>query len=93
MGKTYDVRVGDVVARVRIESESEAVVSTSQRSASERRANVTRIRPGIFMLSWQDAAGLAVVHVADVARGSAYAVVLGRDGTLRHDTGTVERSG
>lgn len=34
------------------------------------------------MLSWQDAASVPIVHISDLARGIAYAVLPGRDGTF-----------
>jgi hypothetical protein len=90
-GKTYEVHVGDVVTRVRVESESTAVVSDTQRSPSDVGAHVTRIAPDIFMLSWQRADKVPIVEVADLAHGTAYAVLPGPGGTLRHVTGTVQR--
>ena len=93
MGKTYEVHVGDVVTRVRVESESAAVVSDAQRSSSNIHAHVTRIAPDILMLSWQSADSMPIVEVADLAHGTAYAVLPGPDGTLRHLTGTVQHLG
>jgi hypothetical protein len=90
-GATYEMHVEGGVTRVRVESASAAAVSDDRSSSPDLRADVTRIAPGIFLLSWQDADKGAMVYVADVTRGAAYAVIPGRDGTLRHVAGTVRR--
>jgi hypothetical protein len=92
VGTSYELRVGDATARVRVQADGEAVAVDQPRSAQESRAKVSRIAPGIFLVSWQDPAGTPVVHVANLASGIAYGVTRGRDGTLRHETGTVQRS-
>lgn len=90
-GDTYDLRIDDLVTRVRISSANTAVVAVPPDESSEIPANVTRVASAIVMLSWQDKAGGSIVQVADLATGIAHAVLRGPDGKLRHVTGTVQR--
>ena len=91
-GEAYELRADERVTRIRVESDTAAVVSDGHGASSGLRANVTRIAPEIVMLSWQDESGAPIVHVVDIARGIAHAVLREADGQLRHVTGTVHRS-
>ena len=94
LGRTYELRVDDVVSHVRLESERVAAISDPQRPAPELRATVTGIAPGIFMLSWQNTnEPVPVVRIADLAHGAAYAVLRRPDGVLQHVTGTIRAVG
>jgi hypothetical protein len=91
-GEAYELRANELVTRIRVESDTAAVISDGQGASSELRANVSRIASEIVMLSWQDESGAPIVHVVDLARGIAHAVLREPDGQLRHVTGTVHRS-
>lgn len=87
---TYEIDLDGIVTRVRYESGSSAVITDPAEPASGRVAKVTWVRPGVSLLSWQDADAVPVVCVADVENGTAYGSVV-RGGTLQHVEGTVRR--
>ncbi len=88
---TYEEDVDGEVTRVGFETETAARVAHTSRGDATVRAQVTTIRPGVFMLSWQDAGPTTVIHVDDVDAGSVHSITVQADGTLRHATGTLRR--
>lgn len=91
IGQTYEEDVEGEVTRVGFEAEAGAHVSHAGRAGAMLRATATAIRPGLFMLSWQDAGPTTVIHVDDVEAGTVHAITVQADGTLRQATGTLRR--
>ncbi len=52
---------------------------------------VTPIRPGIFLISWQEKDKTTVVHVEDYKNGIVHTNITGRSGAFIHRSGTLKR--
>lgn len=89
-GRTYEATIGDAKTRVAYTSPTAATVIINGEAAS-RQATVTPARPGVSILSWQDAKNGPTVQVHDYETGAVYAVLPDPEGGLRHLAGTLHR--
>ena len=90
-GHRYETVVGGDRTEIRFESEADVRVSGSAGSSHSRNGiAVTRIRPGVWMLSWRDG-NATTVQVIDLEAGRSFASITGGDGVPRHLSGTVQQ--
>jgi hypothetical protein len=55
------------------------------------RISSTKIRPGVLMISWQEASKTTAVHVVDFEKGIVYANTTQTDGTFIRMKGALKR--
>lgn len=92
VGHIYEVHFDGAVLKVRYESEEVMTLTDQARGASETvRMSTTEIRPGVLMISWQEASKTTVVHVVDFENRIVYANTTRPDGTFIRMKGTLKR--
>ena len=89
-GHSYETTIAGDVTTVGLESDVAASVGHPGRS-ERHHATVVSIRPGIYLLSWQDADRTTVIRVDDVDGGTSHEVKVDPQGNSRHAAGTVRR--
>ena len=92
IGHIYEVHFDGAVLNVRYESEEVMTLADQAKGASETvRMSTTEIRPGVLMISWQEASKTTVAHVVDFENGVVYANTTQPDGTFLRMKGTLKR--
>ena len=88
VGHVYEVTMGSDVFHVRFDSETSLTatgVSGPNRGFKERETiTLTPVRPGLFMMSWQEASGTTAVFLEDFENQITYSHV-----TIPDDDGTI----
>jgi hypothetical protein len=87
---SYEATIDGDVTTVGLESDVTASVTHAGRD-ERYQATVVSIRPGIYLLSWQDANRTTVIRVDDVEAGTSHEVKVDAAGNSRHAAGTVHR--
>jgi hypothetical protein len=92
VGHTYEAEFGGAVFHLRFESETVMTVTDPARGTSETvQMSAAGIRPGVVMLSWQEASKATVVSVGDFENGVVYTNVTRPDGTFLRAKSTLKR--
>jgi molybdenum cofactor biosynthesis MoaF-like protein len=92
VGDIYEAEFGDAVFHFRFESEAEMTVTDPAKGTSATvQMSATVIRPGVLMLSWQEANKTTVVSVGDFENGIIYTNATRSDGTFLRMQGTLKR--
>jgi hypothetical protein len=92
IGHIYEVHFDGAVLKVRYESEEVMTLTDQAKGTSETvRMSTTEIRPGVLMISWQEASKTTVVHLVDFENGIVYANTTLSDGTFLRMKGTLKR--
>jgi hypothetical protein len=93
-GRTYEIDLGGTATHVRLDSETRAtILHRSAGSPDLTHLPVTRLRPQLLMVAWQDADRTTTVHVYDFESGEAHAVVTYADRRVHRATGAVRPVG
>jgi hypothetical protein len=91
-GRTYEINVGGMATRVRLDSESRiTILRRSAGSPDLSRIPITHIKPQLLLITWQDNRTTTNVHVYDFETGEAHAVVSYADHRVDRAKGTVRR--
>lgn len=91
-GRTYEVDLGGTPTRVRLDSDSKVTIfRRSAGSPDLSRIPVTRLKPHLLMITWQEADRTTNVHVYDFESGEAHSVVSYFNRSVHRATGTVRR--
>lgn len=77
VGQTYEANFGgDMVFHLRLDSETAmqftGVAGSNEGVSETARITVTPLKPGVFLMTWQDGGGNTFVQVADFDRQMAY---------------------
>jgi hypothetical protein len=92
VGYTYEAGFDGAVFHLRFESEAEMTVTDPAKGTSETvQMEATGIRPGVVMISWQEANKATMVSVGDFENGIVYTSVTRSDGTFLRLKGTLKR--
>jgi hypothetical protein len=91
-GRTYEINLGGTPTRVRLDSESRiTILGSSTGSRNLSRIPVTRLKPQLLMITWQEADRTTNVHVYDFESGEAHAVVSYFNRSVHRAKGTLRR--
>jgi MoaF-like len=95
VGHVYEAHFGSWVHHLHFESETVMTLTTAEGSfkgTSETvQIAVTPIRPGIFLICWQEANKTTVVHVEDFENGIVYTNITERGGAFICRRGTLKQ--
>jgi len=92
VGHIYEVRFAGAILNVRYESEEVMTLTDQAKGASETvRISTAEIRPGVLMISWQEASKATAVHVVDFEHGVVYATTARSDGSFIRMKGALKR--
>jgi hypothetical protein len=92
VGDIYEAEFGGAVFHLRFESEAEMTVTDPAKGTSETvQIEATGIRPGVVMISWQEASRATVVSVGDFENGIIYTNVTRSDGTFLRMQGRLQK--
>jgi hypothetical protein len=92
VGHIYEAHFDGAVLNVRYESEEVMTLTDQTKGTSETvRISSTKIRPGVLMISWQEASKTTAVHVVDFEKGIVYANTTQTDGTFIRMKGALKR--
>ncbi len=94
-GHVYEAHFGSWVHHLHFESETVMTLTTAEgpyEGASETvQIAVTPIRPGVFMVCWQEANRTTVVHIEDFENGIVHTNITERVGSFIHRSGTLKK--
>jgi len=95
VGHVYEANFGgDYIYRLRFDSDSSMAVTGLAGATKDFTETVdivvTRIRPGLFMVTWQEASLATVVHIEDFDQGMVYTNVTLPDHTFASYMGTLK---
>jgi hypothetical protein len=95
VGHVYEANFGSWVHHLRFESEAVMILTNAEgpfAGISETvQITVTSIRPGVFMICWQEADKTTVVHVEDFENGIVYTNITERGGAFICRRGTLKK--
>ena len=92
VGHTYEAAFDDAVLHLRFESETVMTVTDPAKGTSETvQMEAMGIRPGVVMISWQEASKATMVSVGDFENGIIYTNVTRYDGTFLRMQGTLQK--
>lgn len=92
IGRAFDCRFGPFVPRLTFLSATSLQLDVLTPGGPVRQVvaiEVATVRPGVFMLSWTEADGTAVVHVQDFEAMAVHSHARLADGTLVRSEGTI----
>ena len=95
-GHVYEANFGgDFLYRLRFNSDSSMTVKGLAGASKDFTETVdiivTRIRPGVFMVTWQEASLATVVHIEDFEQGVVYTNITMPDHTFTRYMGTLKQ--
>ena len=94
VGHVYEANFGSWVHHLHFESETVMTLTTAEgpfKGTSETvQISVTLIRPGVFMICWQEADKTTVVHIDDFENGIVHTRVTEPNGVFIHNSGTLK---
>jgi MoaF-like len=94
VGHIYEVNFGSWVHYLHFESETVMTLTNAQdpfKGATETvQITVTPIRPGVFLISWQEMDKTTVVHVEDYENGLVHTHITERSGVFIRRSGTLK---
>ncbi len=94
IGHMYEANFGSWVFHLHFLSETVMTLTNAEgpfKGTSETvQMAVTPIRPGVFMISWQEADKTTVVHIEDFANGIAHTNVTEPNGVFLRRSGTLK---
>ncbi|MBP1804387.1 MoaF-related domain-containing protein [Rubellimicrobium aerolatum] len=91
-GHVYDVDFGgDLRFRLDFTSETEATYTSLLDPQVQETVSlsVTRLRPGLFLVTWTEKAGNTVVHIEDFENRVIYTNITAKDGTFIRKKGPI----
>ena len=92
VGHVYEANFGSWVHQLHFESETLMTLVTAEGpvtgTAETVQIAVTPIRPGIFLVCWQEADKTTVVHVEDFEKGIVHTNITARNGAFIRRSGT-----
>lgn len=92
VGHVYEANFGRWVHQLHFESETVMTLVTAEGpvtgTAETVQIAVTPIRPGVFLVCWQEANKTTVVHVEDFEKGIVHTNITERGGAFIHRSGT-----
>lgn len=96
VGHVYEANFGgDYVYRLRFDSDASltftGLAGASKDFTETVPITVTRIRPGLFMVTWQESSLATVVHVEDFEQGVVYTNVTMPDHSFASYMGTLKQ--
>jgi hypothetical protein len=92
VGDIYEAEFGGAVFHFRFESEDEMIITDPAKGTSTTvQMSATVIRPGVVMISWQEANKTTVVSVGDFENEIIYTNATRSDGTFLRMQGTLKR--
>jgi hypothetical protein len=95
VGHVYEAHFGSWVHHLHFESETVMTLTIAVgpfKGASETvQIAVTPIRPGVFLICWQEANRTTVVHVEDFENGIVHTNITERSGAFIHRSGTLKQ--
>jgi hypothetical protein len=95
VGHVYEANFGSWVHHLHFESETVMTLTTAAgllKGTSETvQIAVTPIRPGVFLICWQEADKTTVVHVEDFENGIVHTNITERMGAFLHRSGTLKQ--
>jgi hypothetical protein len=95
IGQVYEANFGSWVFHLYFASETAMTITNVEgpfKGASETvQITVTPIRPGVFMICWQEADKTTVVHIQDFANGIVHTNVTEPNGVFIHHSGTLKK--
>ncbi len=95
VGHIYEANFGSWVHHLNFKSETVMTLTTAEGpfkgSAETLQIAVTPIRPGVFMICWQEANKTTVVHVEDFENGIVYTNVTEHIGAFICRSGTLKK--
>lgn len=93
VGHVFDIEFPQFTPRIKIASESELsfeILSGLNAGFKETVVyQVLNIRPGLFIVSWQEKSKATVVHIEDFAQGFVHTNITLADGTLLRMNGKI----
>jgi hypothetical protein len=95
VGHVYEVNFGSWIHHLHFESETVMTLTTAEGlfegSSEIVQIAVTPIRPGVFMVCWQEADKTTVVHVEDFENGIVHTNITERSGAFIRRSGTLKK--
>ncbi len=95
VGHVYEAHFGSWVHHLHFTSETVMTLMTAEGpfkgNAETVQITVTPIRPGVFMICWQEADKTTVVHIEDYENGIVYTNITQRSGTFLCRKGTLKK--
>ncbi len=86
VGQVYEANFGSWVHHLHFESEAVMTLTNAEgpfaRTSETVQIAVTPIRPGVFLICWQEADKTTVVHVEDFENGIVYTNITTRGGAF-----------
>ena len=94
VGHVYQANFGSWVFQLHFESETVMTLTNAEGPfkgiAETVQISVTPIRPGVFMICWQEADKTTVVHIDDFENGIVHTCVTEPNGVFIHKSGTLK---
>ncbi len=95
VGHVYEANFGSWVHHLHFESEAVMTLTNAEGPSTETpetvQIAVTPIRPGVFMICWQEADKTTVVHVEDFENGIVHTNITERGGAFICRRGTLKK--
>ncbi len=95
IGHVYEAHFGSWADHLHFESETVMTLTTAKgpfKGTSETvQIAVTPIRPGVFLICWQEADKTTVVHIEDFENGIVHTNIIGRGGAFLRRSGTLKQ--
>jgi hypothetical protein len=95
VGHVYEANFGSWVHHLHFASETVMTLTNAEGpfagSSETVQIAVTPIRPGVFMICWQEADKTTVVHVEDFENGIVYTNITQPRGGFLHRSGTLKQ--
>lgn len=91
IGHVYEVNFGVFRADLHFESETRMTYTRPDGGSATVKTTVTKIRPGVYMVYWQEEDKTTVVHVEDYENGIAYTNITQNDMTFDNLQGTLKK--
>ncbi len=95
VGHVYEAHFGSWVHHLHFESETMMTLTTAagpfKGNSETVQIAVTPIRPGVFLISWQEADKTAVVHVEDFDNGIVHTTITEPRGAVIRRSGTLKQ--
>jgi hypothetical protein len=92
VGHVYEANFGSWVHHLHFESETVMTLTTAEGISETVQIAVTPIRPGVFLICWQEANKTTVVHVEDYENGIVHTnITTGRSGAFIRRSGTLKK--
>jgi hypothetical protein len=91
VGHVYEVNFGVFVADLYFESETKMTYTLPDGTSETVKTTITQIRPGVYMVYWQEADKTTVVHVEDYENGVVYTNITRNDMRFDNLKGTLKK--